>query len=68
MSQTVKRRQFRPGVDAGHEHYKWWALSCMSLGMLLATINSGTSLVRAGVSLLRPRHVSAPNAVPAQAR
>ncbi|MDX6467622.1 MAG: hypothetical protein QOI27_2662, partial [Gaiellaceae bacterium] len=24
------------------EHYKWWVLSCTSLGMLLATVNSGT--------------------------
>src|SRR3954462_8140547 len=30
------------GVDAEHAHYKWWALSCTSLGMLLATVNSGT--------------------------
>ena len=35
----------RLGVDAGHEHYKWWALSCTSLGMLLATINSGTLII-----------------------
>src|SRR3954451_12744461 len=35
----------RLGVDAGHEHYKWWALSCTSLGMLLATINSGTVII-----------------------
>jgi EmrB/QacA subfamily drug resistance transporter len=35
----------RPGVEAGHEHYKWWALSCTSLGMLLATINSGTLII-----------------------
>src|SRR3954463_4117530 len=40
---TKARR--RPGVDAGHEHYKWWALSCTSLGMLLATINSGTLII-----------------------
>ena len=33
------------GVDAEHEHYKWWALSCTSLGMLLATINSGTLII-----------------------
>jgi EmrB/QacA subfamily drug resistance transporter len=32
-------------VEAGHEHYKWWALSCTSLGMLLATINSGTLII-----------------------
>ena len=35
----------RLGVDAGHDHYKWWALSCTSLGMLLATINSGTLII-----------------------
>jgi EmrB/QacA subfamily drug resistance transporter len=35
----------RPGVSAEHEHYKWWALSCTSLGMLLATINSGTLII-----------------------
>src|ERR1700755_1159908 len=33
------------GVSADHDHYKWWALSCTSLGMLLATINSGTLLL-----------------------
>ena len=33
------------GVTADHEHYKWWALSCTSLGMLLATINSGTLVI-----------------------
>src|SRR5690348_5973607 len=40
---TVRRR--RLGVDAGHAHYKWWALSCESLGMLLATVNSGTMII-----------------------
>ena len=35
----------RVGVDAEHQHYKWWALSCTSLGMLLATINSGTLII-----------------------
>src|SRR6186997_1467593 len=39
------RTRRRPGVDAGHEHYKWWALSCTSLGMLMATINSGTLII-----------------------
>ncbi|MQA73591.1 MAG: DHA2 family efflux MFS transporter permease subunit [Solirubrobacterales bacterium] len=33
------------GVDADHHNYKWWALSCTSLGMLLATINSGTLII-----------------------
>lgn len=34
-------------VGAHHEHanYKWWALSCTSLGMLMATINSGTLII-----------------------
>src|ERR671924_1969267 len=32
-------------VGADHHHYKWWALSCTSLGMLLATINSGTLII-----------------------
>ena len=35
----------RPGVGADHSHYKWWALSCTSLGMLLATVNSGTLII-----------------------
>ena len=33
----------RPGADEAS--YKWWALSCTSLGMLLATINSGTLII-----------------------
>src|SRR5438034_2815852 len=33
------------GVAAEHRHYKWWALSCTSVGMLLATINSGTLII-----------------------
>ena len=41
---TATRRR-RPGVDADHAHYKWWALTCTSLGMLLATINSGTLII-----------------------
>jgi EmrB/QacA subfamily drug resistance transporter len=27
------------------ERYKWWVLTCTSLGMLLATINSGTLII-----------------------
>jgi EmrB/QacA subfamily drug resistance transporter len=42
---TAPTRRRRLGVDADHEHYKWWALSCTSLGMLLATINSGTLVI-----------------------
>ncbi|HEY4097948.1 MAG TPA: MFS transporter [Baekduia sp.] len=58
-SSPAPRPRRRLGVDADHEHYKWWALSCTSLGMLLATVNSGTLIIalpdleRAlGVSLL----------------
>src|ERR671933_302215 len=40
---TAARR--RIGVASENEHYKWWALSCTSLGMLLATINSGTLII-----------------------
>jgi len=35
----------RLGVDVGHAHYKWWALSCTSLGMFMATVNSGTLII-----------------------
>src|SRR3954463_9516678 len=42
QTQTVRRR--RP-VDSAHPSYKWWALSCTSVGMLLATINSGTLII-----------------------
>ncbi len=48
MSETLSSpapQRRRLGVDADHEHYKWWALSCTSLGMLLATINSGTLVI-----------------------
>src|SRR5438270_12176616 len=34
-----------PRADIDHDTYKWWALSCTSLGMLLATINSGTLII-----------------------
>ncbi len=42
-TQATRRRSL--GVNAEHENYKWWALSCTSLGMLLATINSGTLII-----------------------
>ncbi len=35
----------RLGVQHDHPHYRWWALSCTSLGMLLATVNSGTLII-----------------------
>ena len=47
----------RFGVEAGHEHYRWWALSCTSLGMLLAATNSGT-LIIALPDLERSLHTS----------
>ncbi len=40
---NVRNQRF--GVHAEHENYKWWALSCTSLGMLLATVNSGTLII-----------------------
>src|SRR5947208_1409130 len=60
VDQTPTRtrlRDRRPGVDAEHPHYKWWALSCTSLGMLVATINSGT-LIIALPDLERALHTS----------
>jgi EmrB/QacA subfamily drug resistance transporter len=47
----------RFGVAAGHANYKWWALSCTSLGMLLAATNSGT-LIIALPDLERSLHTS----------
>jgi EmrB/QacA subfamily drug resistance transporter len=32
-------------THAEHPHYKWWALSCTSVGMLLAATNSGTLII-----------------------
>src|SRR6201994_542183 len=54
---TATRSTRRLGVDPGHDAYKWWALSCTSLGMLLATINSGT-LIIALPDLERSLHTS----------
>src|ERR1700691_4834189 len=51
------RQPRRLGVSAEHGNYKWWALSCTSLGMLLATINSGT-LIIALPDLERSLHTS----------
>src|SRR4051812_32471363 len=55
--ETATTSKRRLGVGADHEHYKWWALSCTSLGMLLATINSGT-LIIALPDLERALHTS----------
>ena len=54
---NAPRLQRRLGVDAGHANYKWWALSCTSLGMLLAATNSGT-LIIALPDLERSLHTS----------
>jgi EmrB/QacA subfamily drug resistance transporter len=35
----------RVGVAADAHTYRWWALSCTSLGMLLAATNSGTLII-----------------------
>jgi EmrB/QacA subfamily drug resistance transporter len=46
VPETIRTRaRTRVGVHAEHPNYKWWALSCTSLGMLLATINSGTLII-----------------------
>src|SRR6195952_5999895 len=52
---TTTRR--RLGVSGSHQNYKWWALSCTSFGMLLATVNSGT-LIIALPNLERALHAS----------
>ena len=52
-----QRSTRRIGVHADHDSYKWWALSCTSLGMLLATVNSGT-LIIALPDLERSLHTS----------
>ena len=57
MAASVNVSSRRPGVSADHEHYKWWALSCTSLGMLLAATNSGT-LIIALPDLERSLHTS----------
>ena len=60
MSTATAARRSQPrrlGVSAEHGNYKWWALSCTSLGMLLATINSGT-LIIALPDLERSLHTS----------
>jgi EmrB/QacA subfamily drug resistance transporter len=57
VEQTSAGRQRRFGVSAEHEHYRWWALSCTSLGMLLAATNSGT-LIIALPDLERSLHTS----------
>ena len=57
LPDTIAPARRRPGVAADHRHYKWWALSCTSLGMLLAATNSGT-LIIALPDLERSLHTS----------
>jgi EmrB/QacA subfamily drug resistance transporter len=57
QSTSPEKPTRRFGVAAGHENYKWWALSCTSLGMLLAATNSGT-LIIALPDLERSLHAS----------
>jgi EmrB/QacA subfamily drug resistance transporter len=57
IAQRDSNETSRFGVAAGHESYKWWALSCTSLGMLLAATNSGT-LIIALPDLERSLHTS----------
>src|ERR687883_2033968 len=54
---VAERRSWTRRVASDHPHYKWWGLSCTSLGMLLATINSGT-LIIALPDLERALHTS----------
>jgi EmrB/QacA subfamily drug resistance transporter len=42
---NVRKRFGNAGVAADHDNYKWWALSCTSLGMLLVATNSGTLII-----------------------
>src|SRR5207249_7123155 len=56
-AQHAGERLARAGVAAEHSSYKWWALSCTSLGMLLAATNSGT-LIIALPTLERSLHAS----------
>jgi EmrB/QacA subfamily drug resistance transporter len=42
---NVRKRFAGAGVAADHANYKWWALSCTSLGMLLVATNSGTLII-----------------------
>jgi EmrB/QacA subfamily drug resistance transporter len=45
VGSTVVRPRRRLGVAADSDSYRWWALSCTSLGMLLAATNSGTLII-----------------------
>jgi MFS family permease len=45
QTETIALRRRRPGVAADSPNYRWWALSCTSLGMLMAATNSGTLII-----------------------
>jgi len=57
MTATLTTKK-RIGVHADHDNYKWWALSCTSLGMLLATINSQPNRATTESNLPRTPHAS----------
>ncbi len=57
LAHKIPNGKSRFGVAAGDQNYKWWALSCTSLGMLLAATNSGT-LIIALPDLERSLHAS----------
>ena len=56
-AETISRLRHRPGVAADSPNYRWWALSCTSLGMLMGATNSGT-LIIALPELERSLHTS----------
>jgi EmrB/QacA subfamily drug resistance transporter len=57
MASRAGTRTAAIGSRHADEHYRWWALSCTSLGMLLAATNSGT-LIIALPDLERSLHTS----------
>jgi EmrB/QacA subfamily drug resistance transporter len=57
MASRTRTRTATLGSRHADEHYRWWALSCTSLGMLLAATNSGT-LIIALPDLERSLHTS----------
>ena len=44
-AQTIPLRRRRLGVAGDSPNYRWWVLSCTSLGMLMAATNSGTLII-----------------------
>ena len=45
MSRMRPHLRRRIGVARDHPSYRWWFLSVTSLGLFLATVNSGTLLI-----------------------